>query len=131
VFRGIEPDWALKPTFFNRAHNEVLETAITGGIAALAAVSVFLLWFLRHLFRAWRGIGRVTGYEAGQGTGKASDVALARLGSVVVLLLLLASLVDYPLRTPLLGAVLALAVAWLASGSQQRKIGRQSTSQFA
>lgn len=98
VFRAGEPDWALKPTFFNRAHNEVLEVAITGGVAALAAVSAFLVWTARRTIAAWRH----------------PEGMLARLGSIVALLLGLASLVDYPLRTPLLGAVFALGVVWLS-----------------
>jgi len=40
---------------------------------------------------------------------------LARLASVIVAILLLASLADYPLRTPFVMIVFALSLAWLGS----------------
>lgn len=105
VFRTWEPDWALMPTYFNRAHNEVFETVITGGVPALAVVTAFLIWVAGRLITAWRGTGS----------------ALGRLGGIIVGLFCAASVVDYPLRTPLLSAVFALAVVWLTVPGKRRE----------
>jgi len=101
VFRHMEPDAVLKLTYFNHAHNDLLELGITGGLAALAVALCYLAWLARRgaaLFRDGRG--------AGQGT---SGSPLARAGLLCSVVLLVASLADYPLRAPFTAATLALA----------------------
>ena len=105
AFRILEPDWALSPQYFNHAHNDLLELAITGGVPALILLLLFLLWFGKRAFDAFAASGRET--EAGR---------LARLGAAMILIVLGTSLVDYPLRTPLLAAVFTVACGWLAAG---------------
>ena len=103
VFRAYEPDAALRPTYFNHAHNDLFELAVTGGLPALLLLAGFVAWWLfasRRAFLPYRQPGKT--------------VRAARAGSVSILLLLLASLVDYPLRTAMLTAVLVIAAAWLA-----------------
>lgn len=102
VFRQVEPDAVLKLTYFNHAHNDLLELGITGGLAAVAVVAAYLLWLIRRGVAAF-GAGR-----------REPTAALARAGLCAAALLLLASLADYPLRTPLAGAMLALASLWAA-----------------
>lgn len=102
VFRMHEPDNLLKPTFFNRAHNDYLELAITGGVMSLIVLMMFLAW------AAWMAV------QAFRRPWREDDVLHARAGLVVILLLALASVSDYPLRAPLIAVVAAIAVSWVA-----------------
>src|SRR5206468_3931505 len=78
--------------------------ALTGGAAAMAVLIVFLFWLGLRAFRAF-----TPPWKASPST------MLARLGVVILLFLLGASLLDYPLRTPLLSAVFAIAAGWLTA----------------
>ena len=103
AYQVLEPDSLLRPTFSNHAHNEVLEILFTAGIPG-AALLLLALVFLG--VAAWRGL-RASG-----------DAALfKRLGILVIILLAIASISDYPVRTPILSAVFVLAAIW-ASASQ-------------
>jgi O-antigen ligase len=103
AYQVLEPDNLLRPTFSNHAHNEVLEILFTAGIPG-AALLLLVLVFLG--VTAWRGL-RASG-----------DAALfKRLGILVIILLAIASISDYPVRAPILSAVFVLATIW-ASASQ-------------
>jgi O-antigen ligase len=102
VYRIYEPYGMLSPRYLNQAHNDLLELAITGGLPALLLLLIFMAWWAFasvRAFRAWNRPSRTS--------------AFARLGSAMVLLLCAWSLVDYPLRVPILAAVLAIACGWL------------------
>lgn len=103
AYQVLEPDNLLRPSFSNHAHNEPLEILFTAGIPG--AVLMFLA-FVSLAVAVWRGL-RASG-----------DGALfKRLGSVVIILLAIASISDYPVRTPILSAIFVLAAIW-ASASQ-------------
>lgn len=102
VFRMVEPFNVLKPTYFNHAHNDYIELLIEGGLPFAALLAGALVWFFTASWRAWRS----------SATG---DAHIARTGSVIILLVLLASIADYPARTPLIMAVLAVSATWLCS----------------
>lgn len=99
IFRIWEPDAALHRSSFNHAHNDLIELALTGGALAIAVLVAFLIWLAVTVLRA-RGAGGMTPHR------------WAALATVVILLL--SSMVDYPLRTPFLALVFALAVGWVA-----------------
>ena len=90
--------------FVIHAHNDWLELAIEGGVLAIALMAAFLLWYVAMTWRVWR-----------QGGDGVEDV-LARAASLSVLLLLLHSLGDFPLRMPYLMAVFALFLGFMAAG---------------
>lgn len=101
VFRSFEPEWALSARYFNHAHNDLLELILTGGLPAVAVLAAFLLWMGRRSLWAIRA--------------DVSEAALsARVGAIAASVWLLASLTDYPLRTPLAGAAFAIAVFWMS-----------------
>ena len=110
IFRIYEPDRVLGPQFFNHAHNEIVELAITGGLPALAVAGLFLVWYVHGSYRVLR-------LKPNPGSA-----LFGRLGVVMVLFLLLASLVDYPLRTPLMGVVFTIACCWIAQGQRSRRV---------
>ena len=106
AYRFFEPDALLAETYLNHAHNDVLELIITGGL--LPTLAVFALVF--HTARRSLALLR---------NGSNSVEAIyGRVASIFLLLIGIASLVDYPLRTPLITAILIVAYGWLASASR-------------
>lgn len=110
MFRRYEPIASLDATYLNHAHNEPAELWIEGGVLPLVLAALFLAWVVRLTIRAWRS--------------SSSRAPEARAGSVVLLVLLGWSLVDYPLRTPTLSVVAAIACALLAFGGEGRRVGK-------
>jgi O-antigen ligase len=102
MFRVNEPYHLLKPTYFNHAHNEFLEIVLDGGFAGLVVLLVALGWWCVASVRALRS--PLPGALPG------------RTGAAVLLLVLIASVFDYPARTPLIMGVMVMAAAWLTKG---------------
>ena len=100
VFRMYEPFETLEINYFNHAHNDALEMLITGGVAGGLVVAVFLFWLIYRTLHILINRTHTEGW------------AYALTGLGVIVLLLIGSLFDYPLRTPLLAAILAIACAW-------------------
>jgi O-antigen ligase len=86
----------LIPQFVNRAHNDLLETLLEGGFGSFILLLGFLVWLS---FVARRAIVQDLAVVGRQ----------ARAGVLVMVLLLLHSLWDYPLRTIALEVLFALA----------------------
>lgn len=103
AFRVNEPDELLSPKYLNRAHNDWLEIVLEGGLAGAALMIAALWWFLVRTYRVWRAEGRLV---------------LPRLGSAFLVLTLIASAFDYPARTPLIMAIIAIAAVWLSARDQ-------------
>jgi hypothetical protein len=93
----------LIPQFVNRAHDDGLETLLEGGIASLVLLIGFVVWLSLATRRALIG-------EFAMGEYGLAD-RQAGAGVIVMWLLLLHSLWDYPLRTIALGTVFALCAA--------------------
>ena len=92
-----EPLAQLAPLYLNHAHNDWLELWLEGGAPALALAALFVAWLIWRTIGLWRA--------------RAADAVFGRAGTVVVWLLLLHSLTDYPLRTIALSTVFAGGVA--------------------
>jgi hypothetical protein len=114
VFRIYEPDALLKPSFFNNAHNDLIELAITGGAPALLLLGALILWLAMRSLIAVQGCRRATSWST----------SLPVAGSMMAITWLLASLSDYPLRTPLAGALFAFACCVLATEGTARDARR-------
>jgi hypothetical protein len=83
LFRTYEPDALLQDTFFNHAHNDMIELIIT---------------------RMWRAV---------RSTSESSDRPVAQASTSIIFLIGASSFVDYPLRAPILAMMFTIAVAWL------------------
>jgi O-antigen ligase len=84
-----------------------LEFILELGIAGAVVILGFILWWLRRSFRAWRD-----DYKG---------ATLARAGSVAIGVILVHSLVDYPMRTSAMASIFAISCALLLqprSGNQ-------------
>lgn len=104
LFRMHEPFGLLKRTYFNHAHNDFLEIVLDAGVLGLLLLIAAVGWWGWASVRVWRR--------------RPDAVAvLARLGSAILLLVLGASIVDYPARTPLIMVTMVLAAAWLHGGT--------------
>jgi O-antigen ligase len=97
-----EPDALLSPSYLNHAHNDWLETAMTAGLPGLFVLLFAITLFTRTAWAIWR-------FPADRTT------IFARLGTVVIGLLALASVADYPLRVPALMSVVALMASFVAN----------------
>lgn len=102
VFQLHEPQDLLSAAYMNHAHNDVLEVMLTAGLAGLVimlcAVGLWLVLAVRVLV-----IDRSDRLQP-----------LRKAGVVIILLLSVASLTDYPLRNPSLAALYVLAWIWAA-----------------
>jgi len=103
----------LRPQYINQAHNDWAQLALEGGVPTLGVLVALLVWIGAAL-RGWIRQGR-----AGRG-------ALLFWGAVFAIFAG-ASLVDYPLRTPLF----QMASIWLllvfTFDRQAAKLGRETT----
>lgn len=104
MFRIHEPFKLLKLTYFNHVHNDYLEIVLDAGIVGLVVLGAAVGWWLWATFVAWKGADR-----------------LARLGSAVLFQVLIASLVDYPARTPLIMASIIVAGLWLSGDGERER----------
>jgi O-antigen ligase len=96
VYRIYEPDALLLPAYVNQAHNDWAQLVIEGGLPATLCLLVVTGWVGSAILTLWRRSGR----EAR---------GLAIFWTAWLAILMAASLVDYPLRTPTFQA----ATMWL------------------
>lgn len=108
IFRAYEPFDLLKPTYFNHAHNDFLEVMLDAGLPGLLLLVAAFGWWAWASVRAWWA-------------GPHRRQALPRLGSAILFLVAIASIVDYPARTPMMMAVIMIAATWLSGHSQAEK----------
>ena len=102
IFRIHEPFALLKPTYFNHAHNDFLEIVLTAGLPGLLLLVAAIAWWAWRSVAAWQG-----------------DAVPPKLGSATLLLILLASAVDYPARTPIIMAIATIAAVWLGEAGRR------------
>ena len=108
VYRQFEPDALLSTIYMNQAHNEPLQLAIEGGLPALVLLALFLWWWAATAQRVLRA------------DLPSSRRPLALAAVTVSALLMAESLIDYPLRTPLLAALFGLACVEMARAAAYR-----------
>ena len=101
IYRIHEPFALLRLTYFNHAHNDFLELALDAGLFGILLLLAGLLWWAWASARAWRA-------------GADARHALPKLGSAMLLLVMIASVFDYPARTPMIMAMIVVAGVWLS-----------------
>jgi hypothetical protein len=101
AYMAKESDRFLQPNYLNHAHNDWIEAFMTGGlpmVLILIAAVVFVMARIPALWKAERDNG---------------PAILAWVGIAWLSLLAIASIFDYPLRTPALAGVAAIGLIWL------------------
>lgn len=96
IYRAEERPETVTNAFLNHAHNDYLELWLETGLVGPLLVLVFLYWFGKRAVALWR-----------RPEGRNAQVGQA--GSIMVALLVVHSLVDYPLRTAALSTVFGFA----------------------
>lgn len=100
VYRRFEPLETLDvTTYVNHAHNDYLELALEGGIPAVILIVLFLLWWSRSAWLAWRGT---------------HENVYVRAATIASGGMLLHEIVEYPLRSPAIAAFFALCIGLMA-----------------
>jgi O-antigen ligase len=108
IYRSYEPTSLIMNEYLNHAHNDIVEIAIEAGAPAILLLFVFLGWFAIRALRLWK-----------RRVESSADI-LGRAGSAMGLMILLSSFVDYPLRTPAMAAMMALACCWMLPSARKR-----------
>lgn len=106
VYRFYEPDDLLSRAYLNHAHNDWVQIIIEGGIPAAACLVGFLIWqakFIRDL------------------AGRKEHQVLAVFCLAVLAIIGLASIVDYPVRTPIFQAALIWILIAVIQDAMPRK----------
>jgi len=110
LFPSYEDPASVTDTFMNHAHSDYLEFVLEYGILGVGFILAFLVWFVIRSVAIWRET-------------KSEGARIRKAASIAVLIVILHSLVDYPLRTPALagfvGMCLGLMVA-RAEGPRRR-----------
>ena len=115
AFRVFETDSALSYTYFNHAHNDFIELSITGGLPAVALMAMALVYTIyrsKNIF-----------YNRFINGNRIRRVEMSAL--TVIIILTIASTIDYPLRTPLLSFIFSVCFA-IICGDDGRARASQS-----
>ena len=123
VYQMFETPAAVFPQYINHAHNDFAELWLEAGVIGMALLGAFLFWFVLRAVGLWRGAAPAAGDL---------DRALARAASFAIVLVLAHSLLDYPLRTAAMMAVVALACALMIEPVKvgQREAARPARSAY-
>lgn len=108
IFRVHEPVDLLAFTYHVHAHNDFLEIALDAGLPGILLLLAALLWWAWASIRAWRA-------------GSSVRYAIPKLGSAILLLVFIASIFDFPARTPMIMAIIVMAGIWLGSPVREHR----------
>jgi O-antigen ligase len=104
-----EPIGMLSPEYFNHAHNDWLEVAMTFGLPGMILMAIALLAVGKAAYNAFLSPTR-----------HGRDAQFAQLGIVLICLIGLTSIGDYPLRTPIMASVFIIATVWISGADSKR-----------
>ena len=99
VYRLYESPDAVTDEYVIHAHNDYVELALELGVAGVILILLFLTWWGRAVWKLWR---------------RADRGAFAYAASIASGVVLLHSLVEFPLRTAAIGTCFAMCLAFLA-----------------
>jgi O-antigen ligase len=109
VYQIDEPYALLSSTYLNHAHNDWVEIFLTAGLPGLLLLGIALYAF------GWAAVAAFRRPDQ-----DSRNTILKKLGAIIIALLALGSLGDYPLRTPWLMCVFVISALWL-SGTASRE----------
>ncbi len=108
VYKAFEPLDSLSQQYANHVHNDWLEIVLNYGVLGVGLLVLAIVFWVR---RARVALGAGTGDTA----------LLQRLGVGILLIVAVASFVDYPIRVPMVASVATMSAIWAAMvGSPDR-----------
>ncbi len=110
AYQIYEPIASLSASYSNHVHNDWLEVILTSGLLGLILLLYATALFVNSAWQAWRA--------------PVAEGGMRRLGLLIIMILAIASVVDYPLRTPSLASLFAVAAVW-AAGKRGRSAGNE------
>lgn len=108
VYAMHETPATIISAYINHAHNDWLELWLEGGLPAAALMACFVALFATQALRVWNPKGAY------------AEHLLPRAASVGALVLLLHSLVEFPLRMPSLAAIFGALIAMMMAAAPHR-----------
>lgn len=104
VYRQYEDPDAVTAVYVNHAHNDYLELTLELGLAGALLILVFLGWWVMRCVRIWR-----------------SNLSspFARAATIASAAILAHSVVDFPLRTATISAILGMCIAFMSLDERQ------------
>ena len=87
IYPLFENSQYLTPTYVNHAHNDYLEFVFETGLIGAGLITLFVAWWVWRSIAVWRAERTV-------------GATWQRAASIVIGVMILHSIVDYPLRTP-------------------------------
>lgn len=100
VYRRYEDPGAVTTTYMNHAHNDYLELILEFGWLAIPVLIAFMIWWGSRTVRIWLAV-------------KTKPFAMA--ASIASGLILVHSIVDYPLRTAAISSIFAVCLCVMAT----------------
>jgi O-antigen ligase len=104
VYQIAEPQDTLDTTYVNHLHNDWLEIVVTGGLPALILLGVGLILYAKCTWHVWR-----------ERKDRSDERRLGQLGTILIFMAMLGSIVDYPLRVPSIMILAAVAAVWMSA----------------
>lgn len=98
IYQRTEDPAKVDGTYINHAHNDYLELAVETGLPGILLILIFLLWWGRAIWRILQS--------------RAPD-QFAVAGAFASAVILMHSMVDYPLRTAAMSVVFAMSLAFI------------------
>ena len=114
IYRSLESPETMTGSYLNHAHNDFLELWLETGVVGALLLVGFLVWYGMGCWDVWRA------------RSSSPRTNLARAGSIVILLILAHSTVDYPLRTSALATLFALACAMMVLPPASERSGART-----
>ena len=102
AYRKVEPDALLSSVYFNHAHDDWLQIVIEGGVPAILIFCFGLFLIVRRGFKIWQ-LRKL----------RATSLSEPLLGFLILTMIGLHIFVDYPLRTPIMMVIAAIALGWI------------------
>lgn len=111
AYQAREEDRLLRPGYVNHAHNDWIEWLQTGSVPLLLLIVLAIAFLMRPLPRLVRE------------KTPSESVLCAYAASSAFTIFAIASLFDYPLRTPAIAGVAAVAAVWIYRYSRSTQVG--------
>lgn len=113
AYQIIEPAYQLNANYRNHAHQDVLEIGLVFGLPGLVLLFVAIASYFRNVYAVWF-----------QRPADTIAVKIARMATVAIGMIVIASLVDYPLRTPFMMCIFTILWLWSVEPARaQRSTG--------